>query len=193
MRPRSVRNYVAEIERIESEIAEFNSDKSEIYKSAKDAAVDVKALRDVIAYRRKRAKHGVSKLEAEDEKFAEYLGLIEGGTLDATRARTRLNPATGEVNEDRTADAPAEETTQPVSVADATAGTNQHQRTPRRHSPRGWANPTITNTGFAEDGMTVVAQYARKESDLSDKPWATGIATPLPGDVRAIWEQRPSI
>lgn len=48
-----LRSIVERIERVESDIAELNADKSEIYKEAKANGFDVKALRALIAERRK--------------------------------------------------------------------------------------------------------------------------------------------
>lgn len=76
-----VRAYVRQIEAIEDEIAGLNTDKSEIYKSAKDAEIDVKALRRVVAYRRKRGKG--ADVEAEEQAFVEYLHMVENGLVRA--------------------------------------------------------------------------------------------------------------
>ena len=48
-----LRALVERIERLEGEIADLNSDKSEIYKEAKFAGFDVKILRKCVALRRK--------------------------------------------------------------------------------------------------------------------------------------------
>lgn len=87
-----VKAYVAQIEMTEAEIAELNSDKSETYKSAKEAGLDVAALRNVIAYRRKRAKHGAAAVESAEQAAAEYLAYLGDGTQNAPHARARTKP-----------------------------------------------------------------------------------------------------
>lgn len=83
-----LRSFVERVERLEAEIAELNSDKSDIFKEAKGNGFDVKALKAVIAYRRK----DVTEREQQDALFRLYLDTIEGksetGTQVATRART---------------------------------------------------------------------------------------------------------
>jgi uncharacterized protein (UPF0335 family) len=80
-----LRAFVERIERIEAEIAELNSDKRDIYAEAKHAGFDVKALKAVIAYRRK----DPYEQEEHDAIFRLYLDTIQGksdtGTRDATR------------------------------------------------------------------------------------------------------------
>jgi len=87
-----VRAYVSQIEGTEAEIAELNTDKSETYKSAKEAGLDVAALRNVIAYRRKCAKHGAATVENAEEKLTEYLNLLDDGTRSATRVHAHEKP-----------------------------------------------------------------------------------------------------
>lgn len=48
-----LRAIVERIERIEADIAEMNADKSDIYKEAKSNGFDVKAIRAIVAERRK--------------------------------------------------------------------------------------------------------------------------------------------
>jgi uncharacterized protein (UPF0335 family) len=48
-----LKSLVERVERLEAEIAEMNSDKSEVYKEGKSNGFDVKILRKVIALRRK--------------------------------------------------------------------------------------------------------------------------------------------
>src|SRR6185437_12302578 len=50
-----LRSFVERIELLETEIADLNSDKSEVYKEARSNGFDVKVLRKVIADRRKDA------------------------------------------------------------------------------------------------------------------------------------------
>lgn len=83
-----LKSYVSRIEELERHISEFNSDKSDIFKEAKDNGFDVKALKAVIAYRRK----DPAEREEHESLVATYLHAIEGkadaGTERATRART---------------------------------------------------------------------------------------------------------
>ena len=46
-------SFVERIERIEEDIAQGNADKSEIYKEAKSAGFDVKAIKKCVALRKK--------------------------------------------------------------------------------------------------------------------------------------------
>jgi uncharacterized protein (UPF0335 family) len=48
-----LKSYVDRIQRLEADIAELNSDKSELYKESKSNGFDVKILRKVIAHLRK--------------------------------------------------------------------------------------------------------------------------------------------
>lgn len=77
----ALRSFADRIERLESEIKDLNSDKSDIYKEAKGGGYDVKALRAVIAYRRKDR----SEAQEHDAVFQSYLAEIESGTPVATR------------------------------------------------------------------------------------------------------------
>ena len=85
-----LRAFVERVERIEAEIKELNSDKSDIYHEAKSAGFDDKALKAVIAYRRKDPQAA-----AEQQMiFETYMAALEGvGTEHATRARARRRAA----------------------------------------------------------------------------------------------------
>lgn len=84
-----LRALVERIERIESDIADMNSDKRDIYAEAKANGFDVKALKAVIAYRRKDAAER-EELETLVELYlAEISGKSSSGTPVATRARAR--------------------------------------------------------------------------------------------------------
>lgn len=84
-----LRSFVERIERMEEEIAAANADKREIYAEAKHARYDVKALKAVIAIRRKRAVDAEG-LQEHDAMVALYMGALDGepeaGTPIATRA-----------------------------------------------------------------------------------------------------------
>lgn len=79
----NLRSFVERIERLEAEVKELNSDKSDVYAEAKGNGFDVKALKAVIAYRRKDAG------EAREQQaiFETYLSALQSGTEPATRVR----------------------------------------------------------------------------------------------------------
>lgn len=65
----NLQRLVDKIERLDATIKEHNTEKSEVYKDAKSDGYDVKALRKVIAIRRK----GHEKHEDEEALVATYL------------------------------------------------------------------------------------------------------------------------
>ena len=77
--------FVKRVESIEGEIKAFNDDKRDIYAEAKSEGFDVKALKTVIARRR------IDPAElSEHEAIVEtYMAVLQGGTINATRARAR--------------------------------------------------------------------------------------------------------
>lgn len=77
-----LKSLVDRIERIESEIKDMNTDKSEIYKEAKFAGFDVKVLREVI----KRRRMDTNDLNERESLVETYFAAL--GTPVATRART---------------------------------------------------------------------------------------------------------
>lgn len=79
-----LRRLVERIEKLEEEIKDLNTDKRDIYAEAKGKGFDVKALKAVVAYRRKDR----AEVEEQDAIFETYLSEIEHGTVVATRART---------------------------------------------------------------------------------------------------------
>jgi uncharacterized protein (UPF0335 family) len=79
-----IRSFVERIEALETEIGELNSDKRDVYAEAKSNGFDAKALKAVIARRRKDPAE-VTEHEAIVET---YLAALESGTVPATRART---------------------------------------------------------------------------------------------------------
>ncbi len=70
-----LRSFVERIERIETEIADLNADKSEVYKDAKGNGFDVKVLRKVIADRRKDATER-AEFETIYELYMSALGSL---------------------------------------------------------------------------------------------------------------------
>jgi uncharacterized protein (UPF0335 family) len=76
-----LRSFVERVERLEEEIKALQDDKSDIYKEAKSQGFDAKALKAVVAYRRK------DPADALDQQavFETYLDAL--GTDVATRAR----------------------------------------------------------------------------------------------------------
>src|SRR4051812_16305395 len=83
-----IRAFVRQVEALESDIATLNHEKRDVYKEAKEAELDVTALRAVIAYRRKREAKGAEELDAAEGRFAEYLHVVEEAEPRA-RARAR--------------------------------------------------------------------------------------------------------
>lgn len=71
-----VRDFTGRIESIEDEIAALNASKSDCYRAAKEADVDVKALRTVIAYRRRR-NADPKALSAAEARVSEYLAYAD--------------------------------------------------------------------------------------------------------------------
>lgn len=126
-----LKSYVSRIEELDRHISEFNDDKSDIFKEAKANGFDVKALRAVIAYRRKdpaqREEH-----ESIVETYLHSLGhMRDNGTESATRARTTppspITPAPGLSPVQSATDAPLSGTEKlrqqlQASVAAADAG-----------------------------------------------------------------------
>jgi uncharacterized protein (UPF0335 family) len=76
-----LKSFVERIERLETEIAELNSDKSEIYKEAKGAGFDTKALRALVAERRKDP--------AALSEFEAILDLYRSAVEGSSRVRAR--------------------------------------------------------------------------------------------------------
>lgn len=76
--------FVERIERLEEECKTINDDKRDVYAEAKSSGFDVKALKAVIAYRRK------DPADAEEQQtvFETYLNALTG-TEHATRAGAR--------------------------------------------------------------------------------------------------------
>lgn len=67
---------VEQIERINSEIADLNTDKSEIFAGVKAEGFNVKALKAVIKIRADRAKRGQDEISAEKADVDLYLESI---------------------------------------------------------------------------------------------------------------------
>ena len=87
-----LKSIVERIERLDAEIKDLNSDKSDIYKEAKSNGFDVKVLRKIIADRRK-DKSELDEFETFYQLYAIALGMLpdfepisETGTEHATRA-----------------------------------------------------------------------------------------------------------
>lgn len=81
--PEQLRSFVERIEHIEQEIKASNDDKRDIYAEAKGQGFDVKALKAVIARRRK-DPNDLTEFEALVETYEAALG-----TGNATRARAQ--------------------------------------------------------------------------------------------------------
>lgn len=91
-----LKSIVERIERVEADIKDMNTDKSEIYKEARGAGFDVKVMREVI----KRRRLDASELDERESLIDTYFAAL--GTTVATRARTKTtphDPDTGEITE----------------------------------------------------------------------------------------------
>jgi len=87
-----LRSFVDRIERIETEIADLNGDKSEVYKEAKGNGFDVKVLRKVIADRRKDAGE-----RAEFETLYDlYVAALNGVVRAHVETQQHFGPETGD-------------------------------------------------------------------------------------------------
>ncbi|MGO4449864.1 DUF2312 domain-containing protein [Phyllobacterium sp. TAF24] len=64
-----LKQIVDKIERLDATIKDHNEEKSDVYKDAKGSGYDVKALRKVIAIRRK----GIEKHDEEEAVVTNYL------------------------------------------------------------------------------------------------------------------------
>lgn len=69
-----LRSIVERIERIEAEVKDLNADKSDIYKEAKSNGFDTKALRAIVAERRK----DPAELQELDALIDLYRGALSG-------------------------------------------------------------------------------------------------------------------
>ncbi len=87
VQPDRLRSFVERVERLEEEIKDLNSDKSEIYKEAKNTGFDVKALKRVVSARRQDPE----KRDAEDAVFSLYMDALDG--FEASRVRAREEPS----------------------------------------------------------------------------------------------------
>ena len=70
-----LRSIVERIERLEEEIKDLNSDKSDIYKEARSNGFDVKVLRQVIALRKKDSAE-IEEQDAIRDLYLKALGMI---------------------------------------------------------------------------------------------------------------------
>jgi uncharacterized protein (UPF0335 family) len=80
-----VRSFVERIERLEDEVKAINSDKSDVYKEAKSKGLDTKALKSVIARRRK----DPSELDVQEALVQQYELALEPAGESSSRARAR--------------------------------------------------------------------------------------------------------
>ena len=71
-----LRAFIERIERVEEEIKELNADKSDIYKEARGAGYDVKAIRQCVAAR----KLDSAEREERDAIFDLYWNALTGGS-----------------------------------------------------------------------------------------------------------------
>ena len=88
-----LRSFVERVERIDDEIAERNADKSEIYQEAKGEGWDVKAIKAVVAERRKlgKDKAGYQEHKAIVAIYRDALGMELDSETEVRHARTRTH------------------------------------------------------------------------------------------------------
>lgn len=84
MQASTLQAYIERIEDLDQQIAGLAYDKRDIYKLARAAGIDVKALKAVITYRR-----DPSKIEEITALTQYYIQCVERGTPIATRAGAR--------------------------------------------------------------------------------------------------------
>lgn len=72
-------SFISRIETLESEIADLNGDKSDVFKEAKGEGFDVAAMREVLKRRRKHAKS-----PGEYDEFVAIVELYEQTLADAS-------------------------------------------------------------------------------------------------------------
>jgi uncharacterized protein (UPF0335 family) len=108
-----LRSIVERIERVEEEIKALNDDKRDIYAEAKSNGFDVKALKAVVARRRK----DPNEVEEFDAVVETYLAELKRGTVPAINmnARVHVHEAAPTV--------PAEPPPSPISAAPEVSAT----------------------------------------------------------------------
>lgn len=90
--------FVERIERVEAEVAELNSDKSDLYKEAKSVGFDPKILKRVVAWRR-RDRNEAAEEEALFDLYRQALGMLPDETgmdvanIDRAPVHAREEPA----------------------------------------------------------------------------------------------------
>lgn len=93
-----LKSIVQRVERLESEIADLNADKSEIYKEARANGFDVKTIKKVVSKR----KLDAAEREEQDYVFETYWDAVHGTNLVHTHARENIeefDAETGEINQ----------------------------------------------------------------------------------------------
>ena len=86
-----LRSFVERVERIESDIADLNTDKSDLYQEAKGEGWDVKAIKAVVAERRKisKDKAGFQEHQAILELYRGALGMAVDNEQEMVHAHVR--------------------------------------------------------------------------------------------------------
>ena len=110
-----LKSIVQRVERLESEIADLNADKSEIYKEARANGFDVKVIKKVVS-KRKLDEH---QREEEDLVFDTYWNAIHGSNLVHAHVRENIeefDPISGEFVDDTKA-SHGEKTVRPEPAA----------------------------------------------------------------------------
>lgn len=84
-----IKSIVERIERLDEEIKGLNEDKRDVFVEAKGNGLDTKAIKRLVAYRRK----GRDVAQEEDAVFELYLQAIEKAESAPPPSRTRTKPA----------------------------------------------------------------------------------------------------
>lgn len=204
-----LRAFVERIERIEADIKDLNSDKSEVYKELRGCGFDVKAVRAVVAKR----KLDTADREERDAMFDLYWSALNGE--DRARAHAReiieeFDAETGEITDNQESEpclghatehsayvgtAPDENPTQDDVGATASSTYSHSHRTPARadmveastdKQAAGASRPTNSNS---PDTLPVEADSAREAPSSSQASPATDTDDDGDDDVPAFIKQ----
>lgn len=174
-----LRSFVDRIERLETEIADLNADKSEVYKDAKGNGFDVKVLRKVIADRRKDASER-AEFETIYELYMTALGSLvrahvetpsefgNSSLLEHDADGVITEP--GEIQESQPARQAAQDGGQKLSVSSpaATAIGSEDNASDVERTPSYPIQPeTAAQTVPAMPGSTLAAEHEAVESSAS--------------------------
>ncbi|NTG86167.1 DUF2312 domain-containing protein [Agrobacterium rhizogenes] len=90
-----LKSIVQRVERLESEIADLNAEKSDIYKEARSLGYDIKAIKKVVSKR----KLDDNERQEQDAVFDTYWDAVHGTNLVHTRTRENIEEFDAETGE----------------------------------------------------------------------------------------------